>query len=132
MKSKKYNPGAMFQGNIVNKKKTRKIKHEHFPKLPHVEQLINIYENLHNDIRVTKVWFLKKKDKGDGFENFHYGYKNIGGRSNDVSFTVVVNLGKLNEANDIATMNISPSNEEPSVLTGLRREEMMQNLSQQE
>ncbi len=62
----------MFQGNIVNKKKTRKIKHEHFPKLPHVVQLINIYENLHNDIRVTEAWFLKKKDKGDGFENFHY------------------------------------------------------------
>jgi hypothetical protein len=43
-----------------------------------------------------------------------------------------VNLGKLNEANVIATMNISPSNEEPSMLTGSRREEMMQKLSQQE
>jgi hypothetical protein len=31
--------------------------------------------------------------------------KNIGGGSNDFSFTVNVNLGKLNEANDIATMN---------------------------
>ncbi len=69
-----------------------------------------MYENLHNDIRVAEVWFLKKKDKGDGFENFHYDYKNIGGGSNDVSFTVVVNLGKLNKANDIAAMNISPSN----------------------
>ncbi len=47
----------------MNKKKTRKIKHEHFPKLPHVEQLINIYENLHNDTRDTKVWLLKKKIK---------------------------------------------------------------------
>ncbi len=128
----KYNPGLMFQGNIVNKKKTRKIKHDHFPKLPQVEELINICENLHNDIRVTKVWLLKKKDKGDGFENSHYNYKSIGGGSHDVSFTVVVNLGKLNEANDIATMNISPSNEEPSALTGSRREEMMQKLSQQE
>ncbi len=76
--------------------------------------------------------FLKKKDKGDGFENFHYDYKNIGGGSNYVSFTVVVNLGKLNEANDIATMNISPSNEEQSILTRSRREEMMQKLSHQE
>jgi hypothetical protein len=91
-----------------------------------------MYENLHNDIRVTKVWFLKKKDKGERFEKFHYDYKNIGGGSNDVSFTVVVNLGKLNDANDIATMNISPSNEEPPVLTGSRREEMMQKLTQQE
>jgi hypothetical protein len=32
----KYTPGSVFQGVIVNKKKTRKIKHEHFPKLPHV------------------------------------------------------------------------------------------------
>jgi hypothetical protein len=22
-------------------------------------------------MRVTEVWFLKKKDKGDGFEEFH-------------------------------------------------------------
>jgi hypothetical protein len=28
-----------------------------------------------------------------------------------------MNLGKLNEENDIATTNISPSNEEPSVLS---------------
>jgi hypothetical protein len=101
----KYNPGSVFQGVIVNRKKTRKIKHEHFPKLPNVQQLINIFKNLHNDVRVTEVWFLEKKDKGDRFENFHYDYKNIGGGSNDVSFTVNVNLGKLNEANDFA-MNI--------------------------
>ncbi len=128
----KYNPGSVFQGKIVNKNKTRKIKHEHFPKLPHVQKPINIFENLHDDIRVTDVWLLKKKDKGDGFEDFHYDYKNIGGGSNDVSFTVNMNLGKLNEANDIATMYISLSNEEPSVLTRSRSEEMMQKLSLQE
>jgi hypothetical protein len=67
----KYNPGKVFQGVLVNKKKTRKIKHEYFPKLPHVQQLIKIFENLHNDMRVTEVWFLKKKDKCDGFVDFH-------------------------------------------------------------
>ena len=116
----------------MNKKKTRKIKHEHFPKLPHVQQLIKIFENLHDDIRVTEVWFLKKKDKGDRFENSYYDSKNRGGGSNDVSFTVNVNLGKLNEANDIATMNILPSNKKPSILSRSRREEMMQKLSLQE
>jgi hypothetical protein len=128
----KYNPGKWFQGKEVIKKKTRKIKHGHFPKLPYVQQLIKIFENLHNDMRVTEVYFLKKKDKGDGFEEFYYGYKTLGGGSNDVSFTVNVNLGKLNEAKDIDTMNILPSNEEPSVLSRSRREEMMQKLSQQE
>jgi hypothetical protein len=82
-------------------------------------------------MRVTEVWFLKKKDKGDRFEEFHYDYTNIGGGSNAVSFTVNINLGKLNEANEIATMNILPSNEEPSILSRSRREEMMQKLSQQ-
>jgi hypothetical protein len=114
------------------KKKTRKIKHDHFPQLPYVQQLINFFENLHNDMRVTEVWFLKKKDKGDGFEEFYYDYKNIGGGSNDVSLTVNMNLGKLNEAHDIATMNILPSNKEPSILSRSRREEMMQKLSRQE
>ncbi len=129
----KYNPESVFQGKVVNKKKTRKIKHEHFPKLPHVQQLIKIFENLHNGMRVTEVWFLKKKDKGDGFEEFCYDYKNIGGGgSNDSSFPVNVNLGKLNEANDIATMIILLSNVVPSVLSRSRRQEMMQKLSLQE
>jgi hypothetical protein len=83
-------------------------------------------------MRVTEVWFLKKKDKCDGFEDFYYDYKNIGGGSNGVSFTVNVNLVKLNEANDIATMNILPSNEEPCILSRSRREEMMQKLSLKE
>jgi hypothetical protein len=43
-----------------------------------------------------------------------------------------VNLGKLNDANEIATINISQSNEEPSVWTGSRREERMHKLTQQE
>ncbi len=121
----KYNSGSVFQGVTVNKKKTSKIIYEHFPKLPHVQQLIKIFENLHDDMRVTEVWFLKKKNKGDGFEDSHYDYINIGGGRNDVSFTVNVKLGKLNEVNDIASMNILPSNEEPSVLSRSRREEMM-------
>jgi hypothetical protein len=91
-----------------------------------------MFENLHDDMRVTKVWFLKKKDKGDRFEEFHYDYKNIGGGNNDVSFTVKVNLGKLNEAHDIATMIILPSNEEWFVLSRSRRQEMMQKQSLQE
>ncbi len=103
----KYNPGKWFQGKEVIKKKTRKIKYDHFPKLPHVQQLIKFFENLHNVMRVTEVWFLRKKDTGDGFEEFHYDYNNIGGGSNDVSFTVNVNLGKWIDANDIATMNVS-------------------------
>jgi hypothetical protein len=49
-----------------------------------------------------------------------------------MSFTVNVNLGKLNEDNDIATTKISPSNEEPSLLAKTRKEEMMQKLSLQE
>jgi hypothetical protein len=43
-----------------------------------------------------------------------------------------VNLGKLNEDNDVVTTKISPSNEEPSVLSKTRKEEMMQKLSLQE
>ncbi len=54
--------------------------------IPHSVRLVKPFKNLHNDIRVTEVWFLKKKDKGDGVENFHYNYTNIGDGSNDVSF----------------------------------------------
>ncbi len=79
----------------MDKKKTRRISQEHFPTLLQVKQLIKIFENKHNDIRVTKVWFVKKKDKGNGFEKFHYDYKEVKGGRTDVSFTVVVNPGKV-------------------------------------
>ncbi len=36
-----------------------------------------------------------------------------------------MNLGKLNKGNDIATTKISLSNEDPSILSRSRREEMM-------
>jgi hypothetical protein len=62
----KYNPGSVFQGKVMNKKNTRKIKHGHFPKLPHVQQLIKIFENLHNDMRGTEVWFLNSLTAMDG------------------------------------------------------------------
>ncbi len=45
---------------------------------------------------------------------------------------LLLTLGKLNDAGEIATINISQSNKNPSVLTGSRREEMMQKLTQQE
>jgi hypothetical protein len=59
-------------------------------------------------------------DKGDRFKKFHYNYKYIKGGKNDVSFTVVVNLGEFNDASEIATINISQSNIDSSVLTGTR------------
>ncbi len=51
----KYNPGKWFQGKKGIKKKTRKIKHDHFPKLSYVQRLIKNFENLHNDMRVAEV-----------------------------------------------------------------------------
>ncbi len=108
----------MVSRKISEQKEDQKnTTYEHFPKLPHVWQLIWIFENLQNDTRVSEVWFLKKNDKGDGFEEFHYDYKNSGGGSNYISSTVNLNLGKLNEDNDIATKKISPSNEELSILS---------------
>jgi hypothetical protein len=53
----------------VDKKKTRRITLEYFPKLLQVKQLVKIFENRHNDVRVTEVWFLKEKDKGDILSN---------------------------------------------------------------
>jgi hypothetical protein len=102
------------------------------PKVAASQALIKIFEKKHNDIRVTEVRFLQKKDKGDGFEKFHYNYKDVKGGRNDVSFTVVINLGRLNDTSENANINISWSNKEPSILTGSRREEMMQKLTQQE
>jgi hypothetical protein len=66
---KAYNPPRLFQGRKVNKEKTRKIMN--FANLTHVKKLIKIFEDADKNLWVTEVWFLKKKDEGDGFENYH-------------------------------------------------------------
>jgi hypothetical protein len=100
---KKFNAPKMFQLRKVNQEKTRKIDQANFkdPDLDEVRQLINIFEaNYQNTIRVTEVWFLKKKNIGDGFEEFHYDYKTVKGGKNDVSSTIVVNLGVFHEEDE--------------------------------
>ncbi len=75
---KKFNAPKKFQLRKVNQDKTRKIDKVYFadPDLVEVQHLIDIFQAIyHNTIRVTEVWFLKKKDIGDGFEDFHYDYR---------------------------------------------------------
>jgi hypothetical protein len=40
-------------------------------------------------MRVTEVWFLQKKDKGDGFEDFLYDYT-----TKTVEVEVIVSLSQ--------------------------------------
>jgi hypothetical protein len=99
----KYNAPRMFQLCKVNQEKTRKIDQTYFadPDLVEVRQLIDIFQAIyHNTIRVTKVWFLKKKNIGDGFEDFHYDYKTVKGGMNDVSSTILVNLGVFPDSSE--------------------------------
>ncbi len=58
-----------------------------------VRELIKIFESIYSDIPAAKVWFLKKKEMGDGFEDFHYDYGSTNGGHNAISSTMKVNLG---------------------------------------
>ncbi len=80
----------------MNQEKTCRINQENFKGMDLVEvrQLIDIFQTIYpNTIQVTKVWFLKKKEMGDGLEEFHYDYDSSNGEHNAVSSTIVVNLG---------------------------------------
>ncbi len=100
---KKFNAPKKFQLHKMNQEMTRKIDKTYFtdPDLVEVQHLIDIFQAIYHDIIwVTKVWFLKKKNIGDGFEDFHYDYKTVKGGTNDVSFTIVVNLGVFSDASE--------------------------------
>ena len=56
-------------------------------------QLIKIFKTIYLDIRVAEVWFLKKKRRGGGFEEFHYDYGSSKGGFNAISSTIKVDLG---------------------------------------
>ncbi len=80
----------------MNQSKTRRIDLNCFDDmvLDKVKELINIFQKIYpNDIWVTEVWFLKKKQKNDGFKRFHFDYDSMKGGHNVVSTTIVVNLG---------------------------------------
>ena len=87
----------------MNQKKTHKIYQIYFsnPDLVEVRQLIDYFQTIyHYIIWVTKVWFLKKNNIGNGFETFHYDYKTIKRGKNDVSSTIIVNLGVFPDASE--------------------------------
>ena len=103
----------------VNQKNTRKINQEYLNDIDLVEvrELIKIFETIYSDIQVAKVWFLKKKEMGDGFEDFHYDYGPTNGGHNFISSTINVNLGVCQledkeEKNEKETGNADEENED--------------------
>ncbi len=87
-KYKKYKAPMKFKSHKVNQRKTRRIDLHRFKDmgLDKVNQLINIFQKIYpNDIWVAEVWFLKKKHKNDGFEEFHFDYDSSSGGHNFVS-----------------------------------------------
>jgi hypothetical protein len=102
-KSNNYKAPKKFQSRKVNQDKTRKIDQRYFkdPDLDEVKNLIEMFETIYQDtIRVVEVWFLKKRTKKDGFERFHYDFGSVRGGLNDVSSTIVVNLGVFHEEDE--------------------------------
>jgi hypothetical protein len=100
--TKKFNAPKTFQSRKLNQEKARKINQQYIKDLDLVEvrELIEIFETIYSDIRVTEVWFLKKKEMGDGFQDFHYDYGSSMGGFNSVSSTIVVNLGVFSDASE--------------------------------
>ena len=69
---KKSNAPKTFQSHRVNQEKTCKINQEYTEDtdLVEVTQLIKI---------IKIIYFLEKKERGDGFEDFHYDYGSSNG-----------------------------------------------------
>jgi hypothetical protein len=74
---KNYDPPKKWQLPPVNREKTHKIEQDYFSKLDDVTKLIAIFQEIYKDIQVREVWFLEKKNKGDGFKKWHTDYHNI-------------------------------------------------------
>jgi hypothetical protein len=91
---KKFNAPITFQSHRVNQEKTRKINQEYIKDtdLVEVTQFIKIFETICSDIWVAEVWFLKTKERGNGFEDFHYDYSSPNRGFNTISSTIKVNL----------------------------------------
>ncbi len=72
---KKYKAPKWFNSCKVNQEKTCRIDQKCFSDmgLDEVKELINMFETIyHNTVWVVEVWFLKKKNWNDGFEQFHF------------------------------------------------------------
>jgi len=86
---KLFPPCLGFNGEIVDRDKNRHIHSEKFKDLPRIDELVGIFEEKFNQLRVDSVWLLKKTRSNDGFQTWHKDFE-LGSK---ITATIVVNIG---------------------------------------
>ena len=72
-------------------------------KIPNVRNLARLFENLHPYILVDTVWFIRKSEGGDRFQDWHQDLVN----NAQTDITVVVNVGTVPKSKLLARRNVN-------------------------
>ena len=80
---------SLFDGEAVDKDKNRHIYSDKFDNVPRIRELVQIFEEQFEHLRVDSVWLLKKKNSNDGFQGWHRDFA-LGQK---ITMTIVVNVG---------------------------------------
>jgi len=84
---------SLFDGEPVDKDKNRQIHSNQFDNVPRIRDLVHIFENKFEHLRVDSVWLLKKTSSNDGFQGWHRDFA-LGQK---ITTTIVVNVGCMED-----------------------------------
>mgnify|MGYP006201204293 FL=1 len=83
-----YRPApTQFQGRLIDSSTNRQINKEHFPNLPLIQNLVDMFEKKFAELSVHQVWLIRKCSTESGFQGWHQD--KVGHQTK----TIVVNLG---------------------------------------
>ncbi len=63
---------------------------------PFLNELISVFEDLYHHLDFQSVWFIRKRDDGDGFQSWHKDLVN----NAKTAITIIVNVGSYVEPTD--------------------------------
>ena len=85
---------TLFNGEWVERDKNRHILSSQFDRVPRIRELVKIFEEKFDHLRIDSVWLLTKSSSDDGFQNWHRDFA-LGTK---ITTTIVVNVGSYNSS----------------------------------
>ena len=64
--------------------------------MPHVQELVTMFENIYRELQIESVWFIKKSRRGDGFQRWHQDLVGIG----TTVATIVINIDSVDKKDE--------------------------------
>jgi hypothetical protein len=91
-----YAPPDRYKNTKIDTKSNRVIQKKHFTTMPHVLELVTMFENIYHELEIESVWFIRKSRRGDGFQRWH---QDLVGTGTTIA-TIVINIASVDKKDE--------------------------------